>query len=97
MPLICTIFYKPIKGHAGGKITAGEMIEDSRCFQVGDSVSAFIRLAGILSNVDNCYRSWVCQNNGVRPLFITEAGECYFEPDHTYQEAFSSAKQPGFI
>lgn len=60
------------------------MIEDSRCFQVGDSVSAFIRLSGILSDVDNCYRSWVCQNNGGRPPFITEAGECYFEPDHAY-------------
>lgn len=73
---------KPIKGHAGGKITTGEMIGNSPCFQVRANCCAFIGHAVILSNVDNCHRSGCAKNNGVRPHVIAEAGD---------EELFTSA------
>lgn len=61
---------KPIRGHAGGKITTGEMMENSHCFQVRAHVCTFIRLSVILSNVDNCHRS-VCAKTMALGLLLS--------------------------
>ena len=66
---------KPIRGHAGGKISPGEMIENSLFFPVRANFCAYISQTVILSNVDNCRWSGFARNNGVRLLFNIKAGD----------------------
>lgn len=66
---------KPIRGHAGGNIATGKMIENSLCFQVWANFCVFIRQTVILSNADNCHRSGCAKNNGFRPVVISQAGD----------------------
>lgn len=74
---------KPIKGHAGGMITTGgQMIENSLCFQVEANSCPCIRPSVILSKARQLPLVGVCQNNGVTPLVISQAGE---------EELFTSA------
>lgn len=58
---------KPIRGHAGGKITTREMMENSHCFPARANFCAFLSgQAVILSSADNCHRSGCAENNGVK-------------------------------
>lgn len=81
---------KPIRGHAGGKITTGEIeIENSHCFQVRANICAFIRLSVILSMWTTVIgqgvpKQWClasCYHWSWRVIYICVM---YFEADRAY-------------